>query len=241
MVFTPSFLTLFIVSLGLSVSLLKPSAAQASELFELNFSEQADFSKFAESVTGLFAFQPLANTHNHSDNKFEFLLGVQNTELNPSYTSDTSHRVNLYKFQANKKIASNLTFGLQYKTLENNDASSLSGRIQYGFIKNTVYFPNISIGGHLSKVDGIGSFNMQTYGVDLGISKTLLNLTPFANIGWVGAKIDPLLETNLDLENPNLLQWSAGMSVNLSAVDVTFGFSQIGDQNSYLLQAGYQF
>ena len=217
--------------------------ADKNDINQLQIDNQNDFSKFAEDFTNVFAYKSIIPAE--SLGLFGFDLGMTYTSANTKYRlSDQTpedNQVGLYGIHLNKGLPSGFDIGLSYQMLEESDASSLTGELKYGLIEGDTLMPSLAISGHYTRVNGIDAFDMNNYGVDLGISKGILNFTPYAAIGWVSSRIDPNLNTDLKEENSSLYKVSAGVNINLFVFDISVGYNQIGDQDSYTIRAGYRF
>lgn len=221
------------------------SAAFAGDnnIQNVSLTDQSDFSKFAENLTGVFGHKTLLPAETLGPLGFDLSVSLNsvNSRYNFSNQSKHDHKVYLYGVHATKGLPNGFDIGMNYQTLEDSSISSLTGELKYGLIDGGTVKPSVSVSGYYTMVNGSDAIDMNSYGIDLGVSKGFLNLTPYANVGWISSNIDPSLNTNLKEETTHLLKLSAGMNINLFAFDLSLGFNQIGNQDSYSVKAGYRF
>ncbi|MBN2646836.1 MAG: hypothetical protein JXR44_03515 [Thiotrichales bacterium] len=227
-------------------SALSGTAALAgdNDINSISLTSQKEFADFSDSVTNVFAHKTLLPGEPLGVLGFDIGIGLISSEsrfkLN-TQAPDSSHRVNILTVNAQKGLPGGFDIGVQYNQLMDSDASSISGELRYAILEGGVLYPSLSVGGQYTKASGMDALDYQSFGVDLGISKGFANFTPYANIGMVAASVDPILNTNLKEENPTLLSVSAGLNINLFAFDVLVGYNQIGENNNFILKAGYRF
>lgn len=228
-----------------SAMLLGSNAALASnDINQINLTTQSEFSNYAESLTNVLSYK--TTTPPELLGWVGFDLGVSYTQANSNFklsdqSAANSHQVDLINLQANKGFPGGIDLNVQYSMLTDSSITSLTGELRYALIQGGVINPSVSVGGFYTKVSGVKALDVSSYGIDLGVSKGFANFTPYANIGWVGASIDPTLDTTLKSESPNLLKFNAGVNINFVAFDVLIGYQQVGELDSLTLKAGYRF
>jgi len=219
------------------------SAFADNNINQINLN-QDEFANFAESLTNVFSYR--TSTPAEPLGWIGFDIGVSYSQVGSKYklsnqNPEDSHKVDIVSLHASKGLPGGFDIGVQYDSLMDSSASSLTGELRYALAEGGIMFPSVSVGGFFTKTSGINALDMSSYGMDVGISKGFANLTPYANIGVVSASIDPTLDTTLSTENPTLMKWSAGVNVNFLMFDVLVGYNQIGENDSYTAKLGYRF
>ncbi|MBO1924881.1 MULTISPECIES: hypothetical protein [Thiomicrorhabdus] len=239
------FVRRFLTPAVLISSIFSGSAfAGDNDINSISLTSQKEFSNFAESVTNVFAYKTMLPGEPLGVLGFDIGIGAISSEsqfkLN-SQSPDNNHRVNILSVHAQKGLPGGFDLGLQYNMLTDSDASTISGELRYAIVEGGTLHPSLSVGGQYTKASGMDALDYQSFGVDLGVSKGFANFTPYANIGMVSSIVDPTLNTDLKEEKPTLVKVSAGLNINLFAFDVLVGYDQVGDNNNFILKAGYRF
>lgn len=215
----------------------------------LNFSSNNDFEKFGENLTNIFSHKTLFPAEQLGLTGFDIGASL-NFSQSDFKLSNQSERNNdllpVYGLHALKGLPGGFDVGLNYNILSGSKASSWSAEVRYALIEGGTAEPAVSVSGNYTRASGIDALNFDSYGVDLGVSKGFANLTPYAGIGYVMAKVDPEVtnldtSVNLKTQDFSMVKFSAGLNVNLMFMDVLVGYNQIGENATYSLKAGYRF
>lgn len=150
-------------------------------------------------------------------------------------------RLNMMRLHARKGLPQGFDIGVTYSQGSNNDIGALGGEVRKSLVDGSAIAPVVTISGHYSTLVGVDDIDLTTYGVDLGISKGFLMLTPFAGIGqfWY----DGSDNTELDLSSRDSSQTRSYLGVRMGllpfmSVTAQADFSEI---SSYSLRLNLGF
>ena len=128
------------------------------------------------------------------------LLGISGFEIGLSFTavdidtplwdkavSDANAPSLLFipRLTARKGLPLGIDVGVSYISGPDSNISVLGAELRKSLLEGTPVTPSLSIIGHASRLNGVDSLDLSTYGLDFGISKKLPLLTPYAAIGQV--------------------------------------------------------
>lgn len=232
--------------LGAALLALSFSSLADNNIDTLNFSSQADFKKFGESVINVYGHKQVFPAEQLGLLGFDVGVSVNAVDSNYDLGSQAlkDNTIGVFSVHANKGLPGGFDVAFNYNVVNDSDATSWSGELKYALIEGGTATPAMAISGHYAKASGIDALDFSSYGVNLGVSKGFANLTPFIGVGYLNSEIDPIINNpsiNLSNEKIGLVTYNAGMNVNLLTMDILFGYNQIGDLGTYTIKAGYRF
>lgn len=237
--------------LGLTLALI-PSLAYAGDnaIDFVNFDNQSQFKSFAEDLTGQLAFKTIEPAEPLGTIGFDFGISYNRSSVDKNNfarvsnnAKDQSHAITLH---ANKGLPFGIDLGVAYHVEPLGNISTLGGKLSYAILEGGVASPALTVTGSYTQTTDLKTLDYQSYGLDLGVSKGFVNVTPFASVGLVNGEINAQGTNlgsagNLESESVSMMKLAAGFNVNLLLMDLTFAVNQIGEVPTYSLKAGYRF
>ncbi|WP_024852219.1 hypothetical protein [Hydrogenovibrio kuenenii] len=216
----------------------------------LNFSSQDQFKHFSTDLTGVLAYKSLRPTEPLGLIGFDIGISGNSSSLKykdmGSVSSNSANSIDTVTLHAVKGLPLGIDVGVDYMTTPNSNLSTWSGNMSWAFFDGGILSPSIGINGHYTQTSGISALDYKSYGMDLGVSKGILNMTPFASVGIVNSEVKPLITNqvsgvSLQKVTSTMTKIAAGVNINLLFMDVLVAYNQIGDVPTYSIKAGYRF
>lgn len=226
------------------------SYAGKNSIDHLNFASQAEFKNFSKDLTGALSYKTLRPTEPLGLAGFDVGISADISNLKHklmgSVSSNGGSSIDDVSLHAVKGLPLGIDLGVDYSTVPGSNITTWGGNLSWAFIEGGTATPAIGLTGHYTQTSGLDALDYKSYGLDVGISKGFLNLTPFASAGMVSSEVKPLVNnqnTGVSLQkvNTTATKLAAGVNINLLFMDVLVAYNQIGDVGTYSLKAGYRF
>ncbi|HEV8540014.1 MAG TPA: hypothetical protein VGQ60_02515 [Nitrospiraceae bacterium] len=96
------------------------------------------------------------------------------------------------RLHAQKGLPFNIDVGASYTMIPGTNISLVGGEVKWAAIPGNAVLPAIAVRLSGTKLFGGSEVGLETYGVDLSISKGIAFLTPYAGIGqlWINSRTD---------------------------------------------------
>lgn len=152
---------------------------------------QSEFNSFVDELGTAVAYNPLSPAGTLGITGFEVGLSVTAVDIDKTLwnkvvsDSNAPSALVIPRLMARKGLPFGMDVGVSYLSGPDTNISVFGGELRKSLLTGTPLSPSMSIIGHASRLNGVDSLDLSTYGVDLGISKKLPFLTPYAAIGQV--------------------------------------------------------
>ena len=101
----------------------------------------------------------------------------------------------------------NINVGAIYTQVPSSNIHYFGGELKWAFLKGSVSMPAVAIRGTYATLAGVNQLDLNTAGVDISVSKGLLNFTPYAGAGLIFINSTPQnLPAALNLSKVTLMQ-----------------------------------
>lgn len=216
----------------------------------LNFSSQDQFKQFSQDLTGALAYKTLRPAEPLGLVGFDVGASINVSQLKNkqmgAVSSNAGSSIDAISLHAVKGLPLGIDLGVDYTSVPGSNIETWGGNLSWAFIEGGTATPAIGLTGHYTQTSGLDALDYKSYGLDVGISKGILNMTPFASIGMINSEIKPLVNNQtagvlLQKVNTTSTKLAAGVNINLLFMDVMVAYNQIGDVGTYSLKAGYRF
>ena len=146
------------------------------------------------------------------------------------------------KLHAQVGLPFNFDVGAIYSIIPDSNLSLVGGELKWAVVEGGVLMPAIAIRGSGTKVLGSSEVSLETYGVDVSISKRILLVTPYAGVGqvWIKSSTDSRALATQYSDTQNMTKAFVGLKLHLlfSSIVVEADFSRIA---AYSLRANFSF
>lgn len=228
------------------------SNAQAgkNDIDYLNFSSLDQFKDFAKDLTSATAFKTVRPVESLGLVGFDLGVSYNISSLKYQLMDKVSDKggdsLDTVTFHATKGLPLGIDFGLNYSTVPNSNVSSWSGELSVEIIEEQAVIPNVGLIANYTHSTGFNTLEFQSFGFEVGISKSIFNFTPYASIGMIQGYVKPLQDNQVDgvelKEVPNTLpKISLGVNINLLVMDLLVAANQVGEVPTYDIKLGYRF
>jgi len=209
---------------------------------------QSDFNTLVEELGVAAAYNSVGPAESLGITGFDIGVVVSGVELNEQVwnqvMSDGSAPSTLLvpRLIARKGLPFGIDLGVAYTSVPGSNVSIIGGEVRKALIEGSTVLPALSLSLHASRLEGVDDLDVNTYGIDVGVSKGFAMLTPYASIGqlWIEGR-----------ENSSLLNLRAyNNSMTRSIIGVRIGFmpmmsltlqADFAEANSYNVKLGVDF
>ncbi len=144
--------------------------------------------------------------------------------------ADVPSAIVLPRIHAQKGLPFGVDVGLAYAKTPVSNVALIGAEVKWAFLTGGVTYPAVALRGSFTKLLGVGDFDLETYGVDLSISKGFSLITPYAGIGqvWISSEEDTSA-VDLEKESVSATKGFVGIKVSffLASVVAEADFSEI--------------
>ena len=230
----------------LAIGSLRPEVVTANSLQTIERLNQEQFEDFTENLSAATQYTSLAPPEALGPLGFDVGLAVSITDIRGSLfdlASDgdfTGSNLIIPRIQVQKGFLFGLDIGASLGAIPDTDATLVGGEVRYSILRGDVVTPTVSIRATHSEVLGLDDYSQRSTGIELGVSKGFLILTPYATIGIVRSKGDPDNIEGLRSETFNQTKVTIGAVVNIG-VALTAEVANIDDFQTYSAKLGIRF
>jgi hypothetical protein len=216
-----------ILTTGIAMMLGVASTVRATEIHFTPTYTQSEFDALSEEAgVALSSFQaapaePLGFPH------FDIGVEVTASKIN-SGASYWQNAVNgsvpdylpIPKLHARLGLPFGIDIGATYTTVPNVRVDLVGGELKWAFLKGSTVWPAMAIRGAYTQLLNVNELKMQTYSVDLSISKGIAMFTPYLGAGYLWIKSSE--QTSLPLEAANIqkMRGFVGVQIGIPFVNV---------------------
>lgn len=223
------------------------TAAHADDIHTVQNLTQGEFRDLSEDLTAVLSFKPMIPSESMGVTGFDVGVAVTGTELQhrgvwakASGGKEPSSTLPSASVRVHKGLPGNVDLGASWTQTDTN-ASAFGGEARWAVLPGSTLVPAVALRGSVSVLSGVSQIDMQTYGLDVSVSKGFAMFTPYAGVGSVWTTAKPDGSTGLAKESFNLPKVYAGLNVNLGLINVAAEADRTGDATSYGLKLGVRF
>ncbi len=230
-----------------SVAMLAAFPAWGQQVDQLQGLAQREFRALSEDLGGVLSYRPQTPTTPLGVTGIDIGAGVtgakiKNLEILERATSDTvSSTVVVPTLRVHKGLPWGFDVGAVYAKVPGSNVNYTGGELRYAIVQGNVATPAIGLRGSFSRLGGVDQLRMNTYGLDLSISKGFAIATPYAGLGVVWVESDPRGIPGLVSESFSLNKGFAGIGLNFGLVNVNFEADRTGSVTGYSAKVGLRF
>ncbi len=205
------------------------SWADKNDLRFINPISQEEFKNLSKQAGTAISYTPLAPAAPLGLLGFD--IGVEVTAVNINEKADFWKNLTangnppdyllLPKIHAQKGLPLGLDVGVVYSKLPQSNISLIGGEVKWALLSGSAVTPAVAIRGDYTRLLGVSDLELQTYGVDLSVSKGIAFLTPYAGIGelWINSQETSDL-VSLNKENLNQTKGFVGIKAKFFILSV---------------------
>lgn len=208
------------------------SEAAADDIdFQIDMT-QSYFERFSEEVGASLSYKGFGPAEPLGIFGFDLGLEVSAADIDEdsdfwesaTEDADMPGLIPIPKIYIKKGLPSKMDIGVIYSKVYDSNISLIGAELKYAIAEGSMTSAAVALRGTYTRLIGVDQLNLDTYGVDLSISKGVLNMTPFGGVGavWINSEPKSLpAGLNLDKEDITLVRFFAGTSFSLSELNIT--------------------
>lgn len=185
------------IALALGLALCAAAPAQAGTDIDLGAIAQPAFNTFAEEIGVATAYNPVSPAEPLGVLGFD--VGVSATLVNIDNTvwdqavlgGNAPSNLVIPRIQARKGLPFGIDVGVSYIAVPSSNVKMIGGELRKAILEGTAATPALAVLAHYSTLSGVTDLDLSSYGLDVGISKGVLFLTPYAGAGMLWYSADP--------------------------------------------------
>lgn len=221
--------------------------AQAADLDSIQLLSQRQFRLMSEDLGAALSYKPLTPAEPLGITGFDVGVAVTATNLKNSGIFDiATGNGNLPSYlpiptlRAHKGLPFDIDIGLMAGMIPNSNIRFYGGELRYAIISGNVALPAVAIRGSYTRLNGVNQLDLDTKGIDLSVSKGLLNFTPYGGIGRVWVKSTPN-GIGLAEESFGLNKVFVGVNMNVLLLNLAVEADRTGEATSFGVKVGLRF
>ena len=212
-----------IVILGLGLTFNSPEVIANNDIVISGGTTQSQFRDLTEQLGLAISYMPLAPAE--SLGLLGFDAGIEITAVNIDQSKSVWGNVipdgsipdyiYLPKLHVQVGLPLRLDVGAVYSKMPDSNISMVGGELKWAFIEGGAAMPALALRGSYTKLLGVSDMDLNTYGLDLSISKGITFLTPYAGVGMVWITSRNHSSTTLDSEQVNRAKGFVGLRISI--------------------------
>ncbi len=232
--------------LTIGVGLLAAQPAAASSLDTIETLSQLQFVELSKNLSAATSYKSIAPPEPLGSLGFDIGLAVSSTDIDAdlfglaSGSSIDETELLIARVQAHKGLPFGLDIGASLSAVPEVDASVIGAELRYAIVEGGPVTPAIGLRASYSQLQGIDEVGLNSSGLEIGISKGFLLLTPYASAGLVRSTANPKNIEGLSSETFDQRKYVLGVTVNLGFA-LTLEADRTGDFRTYSAKAGVRF
>ncbi|MBI5137644.1 MAG: hypothetical protein HZA24_09990 [Nitrospirae bacterium] len=186
------------LALALALCAAVPAATlHAGTDIDLGAIGQPAFATFAEEIGVATAYNPVSPAEPLGTLGFDIgvsatLVDIDNGVWNQAVAgADAPSSLVIPRIQARKGLPFGIDVGVSYISVPSSNVAVWGGELRKAILEGGAATPAVAVLAHYSALSGVDDLDLTSYGVDLGISKGVLFLTPYAGAGMLWYSADP--------------------------------------------------
>jgi hypothetical protein len=152
------------------------------------------------------------------------------------------------RLHAQKGLPFNIDVGASYTMIPGTNISLVGGEVKWAVLPGNVALPAVAVRLSGTKLFGGSEVDLETYGVDLSISKGIAFLTPYAGIGqlWINSRTDSATVRSVNgvdfRESENMTKAFVGLKIKPPLMPFSIvGQADFAVVSAYSLRANFSF
>ncbi|MFN0301517.1 MAG: hypothetical protein ACKVQU_14315 [Burkholderiales bacterium] len=235
------------LKLALGIVLLVAFPAWGQQIDRLQGLVQHEFRQLSEDLGGALSYRPQTPTTPLGVTGFDIGVAVtaakiKNLDVLERATSDrASSTVLVPTLRAHKGLPWGFDIGVAVAKVPDSNVTFIGGEWRYAIVEGNIAMPAVGLRGSFTRLGGVDQLRLNTYGLDVSISKGFAIATPYAGVGIVRVESDPRGVAGLTSESFTLNKGFAGVGLNFGLVNFNLEADRTGPVNGYSAKVSLRF
>lgn len=222
-----------------------PAGVFADSLDSIGVLSQGQFKSLAESLGASTHYKALVPIEPLGTLGFDIGVEVSSTDVDGDLFDLASSgdfkgtELLMPKLHAHKGLPFGLDVGAFISQIPDSELTVIGGEFRYSWVDGNAVLPAIGLRLSHSQVQDADDLDVKNSALEVGISKGLLMLTPYAGVGVVRTSADHA-SPDLSSESFNQRKLYVGATINFG-IAFTVEIDRTGDARTYSAKAGIRF
>ena len=220
--------------------------ASADSLDTIDSLSQEQFVTFSENLSAATHYRSVAPPESLGIIGFDVGLSVSGTDIDGSLfdlASDgdfSGSDLIVPRLHVQKGLPFGIDIGASLSAVPDTDITIFGGELRYAIVRGGIVTPAVGIRATYSQIQGHDDLDLNSAGLELGISKGFLFITPYAGVGIVRSSSDPQNIDGLRSETYEQGKVLFGATLNFGFA-LTLEADWTDDIRTYSAKAGIRF
>lgn len=227
------------------------SVGMAGSVDGVNTLSQGEFEQMTQDLAAAFSYKAGTSSAPLGTSGFDLGLSVVVTDIIPEHQAVWDKAVSdgdittlaVPKLYLQKGLPFDIDVGAYYLALPGSNIRAWGGEVKYAILDGGISIPAVSIRLAATSLFGVEQFELSTRSIDVGISKRILLVTPYAGIGRVWSVNTPMGGAEGALDEVDLAEGRKfiGVSFTPGIVQMALERDTVGEIVSYNFKLGIGF
>ena len=219
----------------------------ADDINQINALTQAEFRDLSGDLGAAVSYKAVVPIEALGIAGFDIGFEVSATKLahdaawNAASSGGSPGTVYIPKVHLHKGLPAGFDVGAFYATATDTNIDSWGAELRYALIDGGVIAPAVGLRGTYSKLSGVDQLDLNTKGLELGISKGFAFITPYAGVGRVWTESTPVGVNNVSSEKFTASKTYVGANINFGFGNIALESDKTGDTKSLSVKLGFRF
>lgn len=229
------------------LSALSVPAFAAQDINQIDQLTQAQFRDLSGDLGAALSYKAVIPVEALGLSGFDLGFEVTATRLahraawDQASSGSAPSTVYIPKVHIHKGLPAGIDLGAFYATAPDTNINLWGAEIRYALVDGGIAVPAIGLRGTYSRLSGVDQLNLNTKGIELGISKGFAFFTPYAGVGRIWTDSTPVGVPGLQGESLSDTKVYLGGNFNLLGGNLVLEWDKTGDTNSYSVKVGFRF
>lgn len=226
----------------LTLSLFCASQTMAADIDSLNALAQSEFDSFTKDLTAALSYKAVSPAEPLGITGFDVGLELSVTHMKhddlwqKAAGSDISY-LPIPRLHAHKGLPFGFDVGATYTAVPDSNIRFFGLEAKYAILEGTMVTPAVAVRGTYTQLQGVSQLDFNTKGLELTVSKGLLNFTPYGGIGRIWSDADPHVAPLTSVSN-QATKLFAGLNFNLLLGNVAVEWDRTGSNDTLSAKLG---
>ena len=219
----------------------------ADDINRINLLTQADFRDLSSDLSAAVSYKAVVPIEGLGITGFDIGFEVTATKLAHRSAWDNASSgtapstVYIPKVHVHKGLPAGFDLGAFYATAPDTNINVWGAELRYALVDGGVATPAVGLRGTYSRLSGVDQLDLNTTGIELGISKGFAFFTPYAGIGRIWTESTPVGPAIATAEKFADTKTYLGANINFGLGNVAVETDKIGDTRSTSMKLGFRF
>jgi hypothetical protein len=231
---------------------IDPSVKSCSMVIDRSLT-QAQWKTFVQQVGAISSNKSLASTE--TQGAMNFSVGIEygrtpvdqhnpawiNTFVHPDADCPLGDAISYPALWAKMGVSENMDIGTYLTRAPDANYGMVGGEVKYRFVEESETLPAAAVRGSVTILTGVSDFNLNIYGIEVLVSKTIGMFSPYTGLrGNLAVGTETTSKVDLKTESVVVPQGYAGVSCSLWRLNLAAEYD-LAYVNTFAFSIGFRF